>query len=95
MERSYFGSQEKDNGRGSKKSIFEDNGSSQTLGINPDYIEWYSIKEINDDEVTFFYDGSESNDVMQGALGDCWFISVLSIIATKDYLLRGKFNKRI
>jgi hypothetical protein len=32
---------------------------------------------------------------MQGALGDCWFIFALSIIATKDYLLRGEFNKNI
>ena len=89
-----FGPQEKDNGKGSRKSIFGDNGSYQALGINPDYIEWYSIKEIND-EATFFYDGTESNDVMQGALGDCWFISALSVIATKDYLLRGEFNKSI
>jgi hypothetical protein len=32
---------------------------------------------------------------MQGSLGNCWFISALSIIATKDYLLRGEFNKNI
>ena len=28
-------------------------------------------------------------------MGDCWFISALSVIATKDYLLRGEFNKSI
>ena len=89
-----FGPQENDNGRGSRKSIFGDFGSSEALGINPDYIEWYSIKDIHD-EATFFFDGTESNDVMQGALGDCWFISALSVIATKDYLLRGEFSKRI
>ena len=32
---------------------------------------------------------------MQGSFGDCWFISALSIIATKDYLLRGEFNINI
>ena len=89
-----FGPQEKDNGKGGRKSIFGDLGSPQALGINPEYIEWYSINEIHD-EATFFYDGTESNDVMQGALGDCWFISALSVIATKDYLLRGEFNKSI
>ena len=89
-----FGPQEKDNGKGSRKSIFGDLGSPQALGINPEYIEWYSINEIHD-EATFFYDGTESNDVMQGALGDCWFISALSVIATKDFLLRGEFNKTI
>ena len=89
-----FGPQENDNGRGNRKSIFGNLGSTEALGINPDYIEWYSIKDINE-EATFFYDGTESNDVMQGSLGDCWFISALSIIATKDYLLRGEFNKNI
>ena len=89
-----FGPQENDNGKGNRKSIFGDLGSSESLGINPEYIEWYSITDIND-EATFFYDGTESNDVMQGALGDCWFISALSVIATKDYLLRGEFNKNI
>ena len=89
-----FGPQDKNDNRGSKKSIFGDNGSIEAIGINPKYIEWYSIKEIND-QATFFYDGTESNDVMQGALGDCWFISALSIIATKDYLLRGEFSQNI
>ena len=89
-----FGPQENDNGKGNRKSIFGDRGSSESTGINSKDIEWYSIKEINED-ATFFYDGTESNDVMQGALGDCWFISALSIIATKDYLLRGEFNKNI
>ena len=89
-----FGPQENDNGRGNRKSIFGNLGSKEAIGINPDYIEWYSIKDINE-EATFFYDGTESNDVIQGSLGDCWFISALSVIATKDYLLRGEFNKNI
>ena len=89
-----FGPQPNDGGRGSKKSIFGDSGSSSSLNIRPEYIEWYTIKEIHED-ATFFYDGTESNDVMQGCLGDCWFISALAVIATKDYLLRGEFDKKI
>ena len=89
-----FGPQPNDRGTGSRKSIYGNYGNSQAIGIDIDNIEWYSIKDINED-ATFFYDGTESNDVMQGALGDCWFISALSIIATKDYLLRGEFNKSI
>jgi hypothetical protein len=27
--------------------------------------------------------------VKQGALGDCWFIGALSVMATKDELIRG------
>ena len=89
-----FGPQPNDKGKGSKISIFGDLGSASSLNLRPEYIEWYTIKEINEN-ATFFYDGTESNDVMQGALGDCWFISALSVIATKDYLLRGEFDKRI
>ena len=89
-----FGPQDNDNGKGTKKSLFGDYGNAQALGVNPDYIEWNRIGEINEN-ATFFYDGTESNDVMQGALGDCWFISALSVIATKDYLLRGEFDRNI
>ena len=89
-----FGPQPNDNGKGSKKSIFGDVGSASSLKLRPEYIEWYTINEINEN-ATFFYDGTESNDVMQGILGDCWFISALSVIATKDYLLRGEFDKGI
>ena len=63
-----FGPQKNDNGMGSKKSIYGEFGSAQTLGVNVDNISWYGIKEINEN-ATFFYDGTESNDVLQGALG--------------------------
>ena len=42
-----------------------------------------------------FLDGIESNDVIQGCLGNYWFTSALSVLATKDYLLRGEFNEEI
>ena len=50
-------------------------------------VEWYPLTEISD-YAQFFSDGIESYDVIQGCLGDCWFISALSVLATKDYLLR-------
>ena len=56
-------------------------------------VKWYPLTEISDC-VQFFSNGIESNDVIQGRLGDCWFISVLSVLATKDYLLRCKFNEK-
>ena len=37
----------------------------------------------------FFDDGPAPNDVTQGKLGDCWFIGALSVLATRDDLLRG------
>ena len=34
-----------------------------------------------------------STDVVQGKLGDCWFVSALSIIANNDEYIRGKSIK--
>ena len=56
--------------------------------------EWYTLDKILRSP-KFFSDGIESNDVIQGNLGDCWFISALSVLATKDYLLRGEFSDEI
>ncbi len=36
--------------------------------------------------------GADTNDVIQGAIGDCWFIGALSVLATEDELIRGSFN---
>ena len=89
-----FGPQNKDKGKGNRRSIYGHKGNLDKMKINPDNIEWYRINEIND-EATFFYDGTEPNDLIQGNIKDCWFLSALSLIATKDYLLRGEFNQNI
>ena len=57
-------------------------------------IEWYPLSDISDC-AQFLSDGIESNDVIQGCLGVCWFISALSVLSTKDYLLRGEFSEEI
>jgi calpain len=41
-----------------------------------------------------FVDGSSSGDVIQGQLGDCWFLSALSVLGTDDKLLEQCFWKR-
>ncbi len=41
----------------------------------------------------FIIDGASANDVKQGKIGDCWLISALSVLATRDELLRGGIGK--
>ena len=57
----------------------------------PDTIKWVSADELceNGQSPQFVDDGAGANDVRQGALGDCWFISALSVIVTRDELLVG------
>ena len=86
-----FGSLPNDGGKLHKNSLI---GNRVSSNIPYNNLEWYSISKINQ-EAKFFDDGAESNDVCQGSLGNCWFISALSVLATKDYLLRGEFNEHI
>ena len=88
-----FGPQINDNGVGNKFSLYL-NGNALKGHMDPTMIEWYRMTQISS-EPHFIDDGAEANDVMQGALGDCWFISALSVLATKDHLLRGEFNSLI
>ena len=57
----------------------------------PETVEWLSAEEICPPGTApqFVDDGAGANDVKQGALGNCWFISALSVIVTRDELLRG------
>lgn len=77
------------------------NGKGNKGNLPPESISWYRIDQIYYDDTDnkksplFLDDGAESNDVMQGALGDCWFIGALSVIATKEYLLKGQYSSSI
>ncbi|KAJ7853681.1 hypothetical protein B0H14DRAFT_2757997 [Mycena olivaceomarginata] len=44
------------------------------------------VSEIFDDP-KFFVDGADSNDIVQGQLGDCWFLSALSTMTTSKGLV--------
>ena len=54
---------------------------------------WLRPEEISlSKKPEFVDDGADTNDVIQGAIGDCWFIGALSVLATEDELIRGCFN---
>ena len=62
--------------------------------VDPSLIEWYRTSEISKNP-QFLCNTPDSSEVVQGALGDCWFISALAAIATKDHLIRGEFHESI
>ena len=60
-------------------------------------MEWIRAREIpslNDDEgkLQVFAGSIEPNDIRQGALGDCYFLSVLSVLAEKPERVRKLFE---
>lgn len=54
---------------------------------------WLRPHEFSPDvKPQFLDDGAETGDVIQGAIGDCWFIGALSVLATQDQYIRGSFK---
>ena len=56
---------------------------------DPRKVKWVYAEEICGGDAQFVDDGAASSDCIQGNLGDCWFISALSVLATRDDLLVG------
>ena len=55
---------------------------------------WLRPHQISKSKKPRFFDSKVlSSDVQQGSLGDCWFISAMSVIATKENYLRGNLQK--
>lgn len=63
----------------------------------PKDVDWVYAQDLTDIDkktgkripVQFVDDGVASDDCIQGNLGDCWLISAMSVLATRDELLIG------
>ncbi|KAG6611528.1 uncharacterized protein IUM83_13709 [Phytophthora cinnamomi] len=53
-----------------------------------------STDQVFASNATLFADGVSSGDVIQGNLGDCWFLSALSVVATRSDFLEQTFWRR-
>ena len=86
-----FGPQSQDDIQGSAESMYC-NGIKPQSHPDPASVSWLRPSEYLDEgqKAHFVKDSASANEVKQGALGDCWFIGALSVIATKDELLRGR-----
>ena len=85
-----FGPKSDDDDEGSKCSLYC-NGVKPQSHPDPENIAWRRPSEYLDEGVVgkFISGDASSNEVKQGALGDCWFIGAMSVLATRDDLLRG------
>ena len=52
---------------------------------------WRRAREVAGDNGVLFLEGAASGDVVQGELGDCYFLGALSIVATRYELFRRLF----
>lgn len=64
--------------------------------VDENEIEWNRPDEMLDSELDsslaktpFIMGDASSNEVLQGKLANCWFVSALSVLATSDELIRG------
>lgn len=88
------------NGKSFSKSTLDllpDQQQTHLFSNHP--IQWLRPDQItpptwNDNDRTQWtvYRNPKPNDVLQGALGDCWFITALSVLAEQpDYLMKVSF----
>lgn len=68
----------------------------QSIGTKFGQIGWARPKEyLGDDQQFQLYKGQiEPNDILQGQLGDCYFLSSLSVLAERPILIKRLFENQ-
>eukprot|EP00981_Chlorochromonas_danica_P000679 scaffold146_cov171-Ochromonas_danica.AAC.28 len=64
---------------------------STTTPHNAPIIEWRRPYEFFKGEYTLFHDGITADDIKQGALGDCWFLSALAALTEFPAMIEALF----
>lgn len=63
---------------------------SGELSMSKSVVEWARVSDFIDSS-SLFVDGVGAGDIVQGALGDCWWLGAISVVATRDDLLYPLF----
>ena len=82
---------------GQHSLYFEDDQTKLLQNPKEDfkYEGWKRIKDIVKNDIKLLSDNIGPNDINQGALGDCYLLSVLSSLASQPKLLRRLFKTKI
>lgn len=85
-----FGPKDTNDVRGHRFSLYKDGNVPQKGYKEPEEIEWqYPEQFCKGKEPQFVDNGAASADCIQGNIGDCWLISAMSVLVTRDELLIG------
>ena len=84
-----FGARRKSDLERSKFCMYKTGEVPRKGYTDPKQVEWMYAQDLTKKPVQFVDDGVASDDCIQGNLGDCWLISAMSVLATRDELLVG------